>query len=352
MPYTIHLTDGTTLVTLDDQQIDNTTSLTLIGPNVAGYGNAIANDFVHLLENFANVTAPTKPLKGQLWFNTTTNRLTFWNGSTWARVGIPTTDVQVAGNVNIQDTTASNGGLLFYDPRNSNSKYYRIRVRDDGHWVLESLANDGQTIQTTILDTDSAGNVVLAASPASSDNSTAIATTHFVKAQSYAPLNGPIFTGIPQAPTPPPGNSSTTIATTAFVKSLPNLTGPTGPIGPTGLIGLTGITGPTGPNIGTIGPQGPQGPAGPQGPPGPQGPQGPGGPQGPQGPQGAGGGAFDASTGYARWANGTPLGFTENVVYPAHGWSYTDVFDTGNGQLRLRVTLVHDPGASQSYPGS
>jgi microcystin-dependent protein len=34
-----------------------------------------------------------------------------------------------------------------------------------------------------------------------------------------APINSPLFTGIPRAPTPPPGDDSTSIATTAFVKA-------------------------------------------------------------------------------------------------------------------------------------
>jgi hypothetical protein len=62
-------------------------------------------------------------------------------------------------------------------------------VRDDspyaGHWVLESLFNnlDGSMggVETVILDTDSSGYIKLAATPGPTDNSTAIATTAFVK---------------------------------------------------------------------------------------------------------------------------------------------------------------------------
>ena len=60
-----------------------------------------------------------------------------------------------------------------------------------------------------------------APTPASSDDSTKIATTAFIKAVlgGYAPLSSPVLTGTPTAPTASTGNSSTQIATTAFVQA-------------------------------------------------------------------------------------------------------------------------------------
>ena len=40
-----------------------------------------------------------------------------------------------------------------------------------------------------------------------------------VSSLGYAPINNPVFTGDPQAPTPPPSDNDTSIATTAFVKT-------------------------------------------------------------------------------------------------------------------------------------
>jgi hypothetical protein len=54
---------------------------------------------------------------------------------------------------------------------------------------------------------------------ATADNSTAIATTAFVKAQAYATLASPALTGTPTAPTAALGTNTTQIATTAFVNS-------------------------------------------------------------------------------------------------------------------------------------
>jgi hypothetical protein len=81
MSYTLKLTNGKILLTLADQQSDSvTTSVTLIGKNVNAYGTALNDNFIRLLENFANSTAPTNPLEGQLWFNTVEQRLYVYNG--------------------------------------------------------------------------------------------------------------------------------------------------------------------------------------------------------------------------------------------------------------------------------
>lgn len=55
--------------------------------------------------------------------------------------------------------------------------------------------------------------------PATGDNSTAIATTAFVKAQAYAALTSPAFTGTPTAPTAAVGTNTTQLATCAYVNA-------------------------------------------------------------------------------------------------------------------------------------
>jgi len=78
MPYNITLTNGTELVTggLLDNTLDTTnSSLSLVGKNYKSYGLFVNQNFVRLLENFANTSAPTAPLPGQLWFNSTTKLL-------------------------------------------------------------------------------------------------------------------------------------------------------------------------------------------------------------------------------------------------------------------------------------
>ena len=73
MPYILYKTNGNTLVTVDDGAVDTTTSLTFVGKNYSGYGQIQNENFVKLLENFANATAPAKPVQGQLWFDIATD---------------------------------------------------------------------------------------------------------------------------------------------------------------------------------------------------------------------------------------------------------------------------------------
>ena len=70
MTFYINHTDGTSLVTLQDGTIDNsTTSITLVGKNFPTYGQFVNQNFISLLENSANVTTPDNPLLGQLWYD-------------------------------------------------------------------------------------------------------------------------------------------------------------------------------------------------------------------------------------------------------------------------------------------
>ena len=82
MSYTILKTDGTALTSVVDGTIDQTTTdLTLIGKNSSGYGVYINDNFIRLLENFANISEPNNPIQGQLWFDTGENRLKVYNGT-------------------------------------------------------------------------------------------------------------------------------------------------------------------------------------------------------------------------------------------------------------------------------
>ena len=73
MAYNITLSNGGALITggLPDGTIDTTSSsLTLVGKNYPGYGTFLNENMVQLMENFANGAAPTAPLPGQLWWDT------------------------------------------------------------------------------------------------------------------------------------------------------------------------------------------------------------------------------------------------------------------------------------------
>jgi len=123
MSYKLNKTDGTLLTDLIDGQIDSqSTDLILVGRNYTGFGEFINENFIKMLENFANTAAPTRPLEGQLWWDVTTGRLQVWDGAQWKASGGPfvskTRPQMNAGDLWI-DTV--NQQLYFYDGNSSNT---------------------------------------------------------------------------------------------------------------------------------------------------------------------------------------------------------------------------------------
>ena len=81
MAYTINKTDGSVVATITDGTINNTTSLQLFGKSYSGFGEALNENLVKLLENQASTSSPASPLKGELWFDTNTSQLKVYDGS-------------------------------------------------------------------------------------------------------------------------------------------------------------------------------------------------------------------------------------------------------------------------------
>lgn len=82
MTYKINKTDGSLLSEVVDSTVDQTAcDLTLVGKNVAGYGEFINENFVKLLENFSSTSAPSNPIMGQIWFDSAQNRLKVYDGN-------------------------------------------------------------------------------------------------------------------------------------------------------------------------------------------------------------------------------------------------------------------------------
>ena len=91
MPYTISYTDtvnkGT--ITVADNTLNNETSLNFPGRGTTAYGQSVNENFLHLLENFANTTAPARPVEGQLWYDSTqgVDQLKVYDGTNWVASG-------------------------------------------------------------------------------------------------------------------------------------------------------------------------------------------------------------------------------------------------------------------------
>lgn len=153
MPYTINKYSGIELVVLDDGTIDTTTSLGLVGRNYVGYGETQNENFVFLLENFANDTPPARPLSGQTWFNTANNLLHTYDGTKWI----------VVGSAVISETPPEGppgGAFWFKSPTNS------LHVYNGDRWVFIGPENaegfgETRTRAGTLIDSDGNTNPVI-----------------------------------------------------------------------------------------------------------------------------------------------------------------------------------------------
>ena len=115
MSYTINKTDGTKLVVLKDGTVDiSTTDLALFGKSYAGFGERLNENFVKILENFANTSAPAHKIKGQLWYDTLTNQIKVWNGNKFKPVGSSTNASSAPANSNLGDTWFDTNNLQLY----------------------------------------------------------------------------------------------------------------------------------------------------------------------------------------------------------------------------------------------
>jgi hypothetical protein len=173
MAYTIVKSDGTVLTTIPDGTIDTTsTSLGLPGRSFSGYGQAQDTNFVHQLENFASATPPPNPLRGQLWYNITTNTVLVcpadgeanaaaWLALTSTSSGSTTTfgNISVSGSVVANSLTVANeisAGSMSTD-------YLTVAVQANIANATLSGSTNVASLNTTLITTGSAntnGNLI------------------------------------------------------------------------------------------------------------------------------------------------------------------------------------------------
>jgi hypothetical protein len=163
MPYLLYKTNGKVLTTIDDSNVDISTSLNLVGKNYAGYGLALNENFVYILENFANTTPPAKPIIGQTWFDTnpTQNKMKVYDGAGFK--GLAT--IRVQNGVPVSSVV----GDLWWDIQNQLLKTfdgltYQIigpSLSTKANWLPNDEYSDVSSPSITILK-GSIGNRIIA----------------------------------------------------------------------------------------------------------------------------------------------------------------------------------------------
>lgn len=81
MAYQVDRYNGQFLVSVEDGTIDTSTELRFVGKNYAGYGEVQNENFLHLMENFANTNPPPKALEGQIWYDSANKKIRFYDGA-------------------------------------------------------------------------------------------------------------------------------------------------------------------------------------------------------------------------------------------------------------------------------
>ena len=236
MSYIINNSRGQIVAVVGDGTINTTaTDLALVGRAVTNYGEFQNENYVYLLENFANDTAPTQPILGQLWYNSSTDVLSAYNtGNTWTQLasedyvesakispaftGVPTAPTAPTGTANTQLATTA-----FVT---SSPAFAGVPTAP----TATVSASTTQIATTAFVQNNKVSpaftGIPTAPTAAYNTNSTQLATTAFVQGEK----DSPVFTGSPKAPTATSGTSNTQIATTAFVTSSPVFAGtPTAP---------------------------------------------------------------------------------------------------------------------------
>jgi len=155
--------------TVQDGVVNTQTDLSFIGKGYAGYGEVIAENFLHLLENFSNTSAPSKPIQGQLWWDSSNAKLRVYNGTAFQTAGgsapyqSSAPSNMAAGDIWIDSDT---GQMYYYNGTSSvlvgppsstgttnGFTYDTILDSDDNSQNITKLFNDGNLIAVISEDT-------------------------------------------------------------------------------------------------------------------------------------------------------------------------------------------------------
>ncbi len=120
MAYTVNKTNNSAVpnaYTVQDGVVNTETDLSLIGKGYSGYGELIAENFLQLLENFSSGTAPSKPIAGQLWWDSSTSKLKVWTGNAFSTTGTSPYQSTAPDNLAAGDTwiDSDTGQFYFYN---------------------------------------------------------------------------------------------------------------------------------------------------------------------------------------------------------------------------------------------
>jgi hypothetical protein len=211
MSYVITNTRGQIVAVVPDGTINTTsTPITLVGRGVTPYGLYENDNYVGIMENFANPTAPPNPILGQLWYNSSTDIMAVWNtANAWASLA---SQSYVTTSITDAKVSPAFSGVPTAPTASDGVATTQLATTA---FVANAVGILNTTVSTTYAPIISPALTGAPTAPTAADvtANTQIATTAFVQNQKVSPA----FSGVPTAPTASPGTNTTQVATTAFV---------------------------------------------------------------------------------------------------------------------------------------
>jgi hypothetical protein len=249
MSYVINNSRGNIVAVVPDGTINTTaTSVNLVGRGVTPYGLPENENYVFLLENFASPTAPLAPILGQLWYNSSSDLISAYNtANAWSALATQTyvqdqkispafTGTPTAPTADYGTNTTQLATTAFVQGEKASPAFTGIPTAP----TAAAVTSTTQIATTAFVQAQKISpaftGIPVAPTASAGTNTTQLATTEFttgavttLQASTTAttdslqalkaPIDSPVFTGVPTSPTPADGDVSLKIATTAFVRS-------------------------------------------------------------------------------------------------------------------------------------
>jgi microcystin-dependent protein len=201
MSYNVNYSDNSkSPLIVDDNSVNSQTSVNLVGRKYSRYGEAISENFLHLLENFADGTAPNSPIQGQIWYDKTNNimkyytknnkwqsfsnifttneqplnvdsrvgdiwikpstgKIHFYNNNEWTELGSTTVIINESGDSSTPTTTIVRNGIATKTRKDTqgnshqtlefivNSKTVSVISSDDASWIPASVGTNAEYLE-------------------------------------------------------------------------------------------------------------------------------------------------------------------------------------------------------------
>jgi len=164
MSYIINNSRGNVVAIIADGTVNTTaTDLALVGRALTDYGTYENENYVYLLENFANSTAPLQPVLGQLWYNSSTDVISAYNTAN-AWVALASQDY-----VQAQKISPAFTGVPTAPTASVNTSNTQIATTQ---FVLNQLGGGSSTNNVLTSGNISGGNVLTVGSMSSTGNAT------------------------------------------------------------------------------------------------------------------------------------------------------------------------------------